>query len=106
MVTVQHTADACSSQRATAKCQCTSAISECICFITAPFADTLCVIAAGGMVEFRRSLAASFLFRFVVHANYALAVRCSHQQGLLSPAATCRVALLCLTFRMQGLLGL
>jgi hypothetical protein len=29
------------------------------------------------MVEFRRSLAASFLFRFVVHANYALAVRCS-----------------------------
>jgi CO dehydrogenase flavoprotein C-terminal domain len=30
---------------------------------------------AGGMVEFRRSLAASFLFRFVVHVNYALAVR-------------------------------
>lgn len=29
----------------------------------------------GGMVEFRRSLAASFLFRFVVHVNYALAVR-------------------------------
>jgi xanthine dehydrogenase/oxidase len=29
--------------------------------------------APGGMVEFRRSLAASFLFRFVVHANYALA---------------------------------
>jgi CO dehydrogenase flavoprotein C-terminal domain len=44
---------------------------------------------AGGMVEFRRSLAASFLFRFVVHANYALAVRSltharaaqSHQQN-------------------------
>lgn len=27
------------------------------------------------MVEFRRSLAASFLFRFVLHVNYALEVR-------------------------------
>ena len=33
------------------------------------------LMLAGGMVEFRRSLAGSFLFRFVVHVSYALAVR-------------------------------
>ena len=32
-----------------------------------------CVMCAGGMVEFRRSLAASFLFRFFLLSSYKLA---------------------------------
>ena len=35
--------------------------------------SSCCLLCAGGMVEFRRSLAASFLFRFFLLSSYKLA---------------------------------